>query len=658
MSLLADQLLLLGAVGSLAAGAWRLAGGAMGGGGGGLLHAVAAAPVAASAAVLGAAGLGLVGLGATPAALFLAAAMVWLGARALLRASGGRVPVCAQLTRWWGALGLPGRLGRGALGGVLVAYLVWMLRHPGIGLDGLADHLALPVQWVHDGRPGSVVTVNDAFAFGSFPITHEVLVAWLVGLAHTLVPAMLATPATLVLLVASVRVGLGELDLSPRLSWLAAAVAATLPIVVVQLPGPNNDLPAAAWLVCAAALVAASWRRSPLLLAPALLAAGLAIGTKATPALLLGIVVAAGLWRLRDQRAAVAAPRVALSICAAVVVALLSGGFWYLRDLVQHGSPLWPLQAFPGSDPVPAPLRAIDPSFLTHFRATLHGRVGMYLQTLAGGTVALGGAVLAPLWAGWRAFAAATCVLAALLLWAASPYTGNWNNTALALGATRYLLPCLLAATVAVAVAGRGREWPSLLILGVAVALNLARGANLGFPAAPAAVTLLLAGAAGAVVTLGAGRLRRIGSPARVRRVASPLLLLAVAAASLAALLIPVGGFMAAHAGTGQADAGLVRWLESRAEFDRGREPVAIAPAAIASLTGARLAHPLVVLGPTEDCATVARRRRSGWLVLETGGAADPYAAPIRACLAGLRPVYAAAGLEVYAPPALSAPAS
>ena len=51
--------------------------------------------------------------------------------------------------------------------------------------------------------------------------------------------------------------------------------------------------------------------------------------------------------------------------------------------------------------------------------------------------------------------AGALVVAAALLDWAAAPYTGISASTQLAVGATRYLLPCSLAACATIALAGR-----------------------------------------------------------------------------------------------------------------------------------------------------------------------------------------------------------
>lgn len=441
-----------------------------------------------------------------------------------------------------------------------------------------------------------------------------------------------------------------EAGVSPVLSWMTAGSLVTLPIAVVELSGPYTDLPAAAWLACAAALLVAACvrpiarARDPSvaasavseqlgaeesrsrLLAVAVLAAGLGVGSKPTVAPLAALALAIGGWRLRHELRALVAP-----LILAVAVATVTGGIWFIRNLIDHGAPLWPVSSTPWGDPIPPPIRAIHDSFLSHVSAMLDGRIGAYTRVLAGGVILLGAALVSPLWArrrvaGW----AALIVVAALLIWAASPTTGISFDTALAVGATRFLLPGLLTAAGTVALAGRGEPGPrpgstraqaaSLAALAVALAINLDRDAALPFPDVASGRSLLLPAAVGAAVALAAGWLVKAPAVAartqHVRRIA-PLLGLAVVAAAVAALMLPVAGYLAGHAGAGLGDAGLVRWLDSRAAFRVGHEPVLIGPVTVAVLTGARLAHPLVLIRASDRCPQLAYRARSSWVVIE-----------------------------------------
>src|SRR3954451_24291979 len=137
---LAHHLLLGVAVAALAAAALRLAAGAAPAGG--LGRAVGAVPLfgaggglcaLAVGAVLSARWLGLVGLGASPVALTLAALACWLGARAGIAAPA--VSPWVDLERWWRGLPPAARAAFGALAGLVVVYAVWLTRYPYVGVD-------------------------------------------------------------------------------------------------------------------------------------------------------------------------------------------------------------------------------------------------------------------------------------------------------------------------------------------------------------------------------------------------------------------------------------------------------------------------------------------------------------------------------------------
>jgi hypothetical protein len=652
LGLLIHQLLLLASIAALSAAGWRLASVAVPSG---LLRALGTVPLAAAAAVLSALALALVGLGESPVALTAAAAAIWL---ATWRSVPGRPPSASeQLSAWWSGLSPLGRAARVAVAGAVVGYGAWLLRYPALGYDALTYHLALPVAWIHNGRPGSLVSVWDGLPIQNYPLTWEVLVAWATGIARTFVPATLMTPATLLLLGVAVRAGLRELGVSSRMSWLATAAVTTLPIVVVQLPGPNNDLPDTAWLACAAALVAgaAPWRdeargeRHGALLAVALVAAGLCVGTKTTGAPLVAIAIALGAWRCRHELR-----RLVLPFVLAAATAVIVGGFWYLRNLVDHGAPFWPLSSTPWGDPIPAAFRAVDASLLSKLHATLHGRIHDYWRVLAGGVVVVGGALVSPLLARRTAVVGgAVLVLASLLLWAASPYTGYASSTALAVGATRYLLPGLLAAVVTVSLAGRGRGRAEVLpaaALLAALVVNLDHDAALGFPYAPSARLLVISAVVGGAVGLVLHLLSRPVAGPPLARWGAAALAVGVAAALLAALLIPVNGYLAAHARTGQYDAGLVRWLDARPAFRDGNDAVLVGPVSLAVLAGPRLAHPVTVLPGDDRCPALVREARDAWVVMEVGPQDFGYDRHWIICLAGEHPTLIDASFLVYSP--------
>jgi hypothetical protein len=612
-----------------------------------LERAVAAAPLAAGTAVLESLLLGLVGLGGSAVALALAAGATWAAARVLLPAP--TIPLGRHLARWWRKADRARRAALGALVGMLAAWGAWMLRYPGLGYDSVLYHLPEAVVWVQGGSPGSVEPIVAGLPVGSYPLSYEVLVSWALGLDRSLVPVPLITGALVVLLGASGWLGLRVVSAPARVAGLAVAALVASPAVVAQgESGASLDGAALAWLVTCAALCAAS-RERPALLAPALVAGGLAAGTKTTALPLTLVVLVLGIvWGRRRARA------LARPLGAAAAVALAVGGFWYLRDLVDHGSPLWPYMTLPGGDEAPAVIRAADISFLDRPGETLSRLDSYYLRHFGGGIALLLGAFLVALPSRrGAAIAAALAGLGSLLLWLNAPLTGVSDQPIFDRGtgdATRYLLPALAAATLALVLAARdggpvGRL--AIAFLAAALGLNVYQTLDLGFPSVPAPSTPLVGAAAGAAAALAVGwvaaRPAGRSPPVTWRALGATLV-----AAGAVALAPAAQGFGERHARAGLFDAGLVRWINSRPSFDEGEEPVAVSGSLNALLAGDRLRHPLVLLPPSTPCREVEQRLRRGWVVFAT--LISPGPRDVSRCLPHGRSSYVDSNYRAYAP--------
>lgn len=608
----------------------------------GLERAVVAAIAGVSAAIAESLALGLVALGASPTALTAAAVLTWLAGRRLLPAPE---PLGAEVAAAWRRLPARGRALAGALAGAAVAWIAFFLRYPVLGEDSVSYHLPSVVQWVDSGRPGTVDAFNYWLPHGNYPQTNEALLTWLAGIARSFAPLAVWTPATLALLAAAAWVGLRALRVPAVARAAAIAALCASPLVVQQLYGPNNDLPALAWLVAATALVALSPAR-PLLLAPALVAGALAVGTKTTMAPLAAVVLAAGLYAARRELRPLARP-----LAFAALAGLVVGGTWYVRNLIGRGSPLWPLVDVPWGDPAPALVDRLDTRFIERPEATLDQRAELYVNAIAGAFVLFAGALLAPLAARARAVAAGAATVAfALAAWAFAPFTGIGDVPELrhvAFSTTRYLLPAIAAAALTVALAARGgragRRY-ALAVLAGAFAWSVVRDAIAGFPYSPSVGTLTSGALLGALAGWALKGPRRLG-PTPFRAAAFVVLV-----ASLGAVATP--GYLQRHATAGRfydRDASL--FLGFNAEFADGDATVAMAPALAGPLAGDTLEHRVELIPRDEPCARIRARLRRQWLVvadLRSASFVPSYSAP--GCLAQVSPAYADGLFEVYAP--------
>jgi hypothetical protein len=562
--------------------------------------------LAAAAAAVEALGLGLEGWGGDSLVLGAAAVATWGVVRALTPPAAVRR---ARVRVW-----------AGAAAGAVAGWIVFQLRHPFIGGDGLIYHLPIASAWVQNGRPGSVVGVLDGLPVANYPVTNEVIVGWGLALSRSWVWASIWTPLLFVAMACGGWVALRELEVPVRERALAVAAVCVLPLSVFGLGGPTTDIATTAWLCVAAGLACAS-RRTPGLVYPAILAAALCLGTKTTPALL---IVALAVVARGPLRAAARQHRGWLAAAAGVGVVV--GGIWPLRNLIVHGSPLWPLVSLPGGDPVPAALAPLRDSFLMHARTLVGTHYEGYLDVVAGGLVLGAAAVALPLARRSRAALwAGAAAGAGLLAWGLAPYTGIRSDD-FAVGATRYLLPALAACALAAALAARGAG-PRLrgavtVALAASIAWSCWRTVALGYPYVPSAGWLIAFAAAGA--------------PAAWAWARWPRLAVVAAIACLVGFAVAGNGYVARHAGTGLPDGPLLR-SSSGAGLLAGSGPIATAPGTVVMLRGDHFAHALSVIGAGESCPALRGMLRAGAVVLES----DPpsaLSARLLGCLAGVTP--------------------
>jgi hypothetical protein len=586
------------AVWALVAAGLRVAPGAGG------ARAVGAVVLAAACAVAEALVLGLVGLGGSSVALVAAAVLTWLAVRLWLPARRVEWP--------------PVNAAVGAVAGLWGAWTVWLFLHPALGHDMVLYHLPEAIQWVHSGHVGRIDSIITRVPVGSYPVTHEVLLEWGLAIGRSFVWATFVTAASVLLIAVSGWLGLRVLGVGRLVSALAVAALVSTPAVLAsQSGGASLDPAALAWLVSCGALSACAGRRGDArMLAPALVAGALAVGTKTTAAPLALTVLLLSAWMLRGPRLrSVVAPLVAAGALAVVV-----GGIWYLRNIWQHGWPLWPFSAAPWGDPRPPVIAHADVKFIDRPGDTID-RIGRYYLDHVGGPLLMFcGAVGAALLARSRAVVACcAATLISIFIWMNAPFTGVFGSSrAFDIGtgdATRYLLPGAAAAALTIALASRRGGWVRIacaVVLAAAAAIGVHQSFALGYPSVPSPGTPLGGLALGA---LGGWLLTRVRAPGWLGRVpagaAAGVALVAVAGVLGAAA---ASGYVERHGETGTRESPLAGWFAAQPSWRSGSAPVASTWSLVGTLAGDRLQHPLVLVGAREACA---RGRAAGWLVVD-----------------------------------------
>jgi hypothetical protein len=594
--------------------------------GGGWDRLATAAVLLAATAVAVPVACGLTGLGTSSLALALVTLAVAL-------AAGGAAGPAAP-GGFAGALPPAGRVAVAAAAGVAGAQLAISLASPDVPTD--AFHLAEVVRWLYAGDPGSVQVTVHEWPAGAYPKVNELVLTWAIGIARSFSPIVLWTQLLTLLLAAGAFFALRRRGVPAIGAGIGAAGVLLVTGALIPIDAVATNLPGVAWLAVAASLVAdpAPSQRRP---GPALLALGLAVGTKTNMLVPGAALVAAGLWKLDRP--------LTRTEWAAAAAGALAAGFWPLRNLVEHGSPLWPFSSLGPADPPAGIYRGLGAPFIAdpyETLALLRDNLSGVLATAAVlGALALL-ALLARARPDVRAGAAATFL--ALLAWSLSPLSGR-----IAIGSGHvaflwYLLPVVATGSGVLALGLRETGTARWVAGGGIAAASLAALASRPFASTVlrSAGTVLLALAIG---TLAWAALRW----APRRRIPAGLAAAACVAAVAAATLASAPQFAGTHT-FDKSIGDVLHYLDAQPGFRSGTEPVVADWRPDGRLSGVRLTHPISLMRLHASCDEVRAAARAGWLVAVRAATFPPYWPSARAerCLTGVRPRFANADYAVY----------
>ena len=524
-----------------------------------LLAAFAAAAVLCGAAIVVLLeALGVAGLLTwwAPAA---EAALLWLGVRWVLGSPPASWHVELRPLRTWSRPALVAGGAAACLAIPLAAQLLAALVRPHPTFDTQAGHLNTVVDWLQAGNLRLLPYASPVAAQPRYPADSELQGLWFVLPLHRDLFVQAANVLWVVMLASGAALAVRELG--GRVSGQVAAALAVpaVPLVLWPLVGTNmTDLLQTAGLAAACGFCALGARLRPRACCVlGGLAAGMVVGSRYAGAIALAplalVVAATAAGRIpRPARAAVV--RGAVLIGGATV---LTGAYWYVRNWVQTGDPIYPQSV---------PWRHVDSPELDPFRLfASYAQLGFdphAWRVLAGEIWARGGPVLAILVAGvvvppiaasrrrerrWAAWAWALLPALELLGFMATPLGAGYliDHQPVAAGADlnlRYLLPTMITSAVVLAAElGRLTAARADLAAAATVALGLVGLATVGpvaeidKPGAPMVVAAI-AGVAVLVLAVEARASSRRARPLSPLRTAA----LGVAAVAVVAAASPL----------------------------------------------------------------------------------------------------------------------
>lgn len=200
-------------------------------------------------------------------------------------------------------------------------------------VDTLSYHLPKVAEWIRTGSLFSELGVDD---HSTFPAGFELLESWwTIFLRHDVLIEMAGVEFLLLGVSATRSMGV-SLGLAPRPAWVAGLLYGLTPGMYWQATSCLNDGAVAAVFVTSAALIAA-YAPLPLVLG----AVALGVGIKATFFFMTpGLLVMS--WWMRRLPSELN-PRPSRNSVPILVLAGFVGLFWYARNWIRFGSPVYPM---------------------------------------------------------------------------------------------------------------------------------------------------------------------------------------------------------------------------------------------------------------------------------------------------------------------------
>lgn len=209
------------------------------------------------------------------------------------------------------------------------------LVNPPFGWDCLNYHFAFPVEWMKQGNLENPITINDDLGPSYYPINGSLIYLWL---AYPLQNVFMADLGQIPFFLLSFIALFGicrKLGISREYSLYASCLFSITPNYFKQMEIAYVDVMVCAWfLVSSYFLLSFHYQRKLIDAVFFSLGLGMLIGTKTTALPYAAALFVLFIPQLRGSFSYI-------PISAALII--LTGGYSYIRNFIQTGNPLYPL---------------------------------------------------------------------------------------------------------------------------------------------------------------------------------------------------------------------------------------------------------------------------------------------------------------------------
>ncbi|MDO8748111.1 MAG: phospholipid carrier-dependent glycosyltransferase [Candidatus Omnitrophota bacterium] len=218
------------------------------------------------------------------------------------------------------------------------------LVNPPFGWDSLNYHFSFPVEWMKHKNLANPITINDDLGPSYYPINGSLIYLW--GM-YPLKNAFMADLGQIPFFVISFIAVYGicrKFNISREYSFYAAGLFTITPNYFKQMEIAYVDVMVAGWFLSGCYFLLSFYREKRLKdVALFSLSLGFLIGTKTIALPYAAVLILVLSLVLFKRRRMLSIRRVSFYFLLVVGLIIISGGYGYIRNFIQTGNPLYPL---------------------------------------------------------------------------------------------------------------------------------------------------------------------------------------------------------------------------------------------------------------------------------------------------------------------------
>lgn len=218
------------------------------------------------------------------------------------------------------------------------------LVNPPFGWDNLNYHFTFPVEWLKHANLNNPITINDDLGPSYYPINGSLIYLWFIlPLKNVFLADLAQAPFFLISFVALYGI-CRHFKINKEYSFYAASLFTITPNYFKQMEVAYVDVMVCAWFLAGLYFLVSFYNQKKIVnVALFAISCGMLIGTKTIALAYSLLLIALFILVLLKYYRVLGLKKFILYLALFVILFLIFGGYGYIRNFIQTGNPVYPI---------------------------------------------------------------------------------------------------------------------------------------------------------------------------------------------------------------------------------------------------------------------------------------------------------------------------